>query len=108
MDHLEDVLKSQRLEVEPTRGAVVSGHGLGVAVDHDRVKTVVPQGKTRVDTGVVELDALSDTVRAGTQDDDRRTLAGRDLGLLVIGGIVIRSLRRELGRAGVDGLVDLS
>ena len=106
VDHLEDVLEGQRLEVEPAGRVVVGGHGLGVAVDHDRVETVVPQGKARMDTGVVELDALPDAVRSGAQDDDGRTLTRGDLALLVIGRVVIRRQRRELGRAGVDGLVD--
>ena len=31
---------------------------------------------------------------------------GRDLGLLVVGAVVVRRVRGELGGAGVDGLVD--
>ena len=56
---------------------------------------------------VVELDALTDADRAGAENEDL-LLAGRgsDLGLLVIGGVVVRGLCLELRRAGIYHLVD--
>ena len=60
----------------------------------------------RVHAGVVELDALADPVGPRAEDDHRLPLARRDLGLLVVGGVVVRRPRGELGGAGVDGLVD--
>ncbi len=56
--------------------------------------------------GVVELDALADAVRAGTQDDDGRLGVQRHLVLLVIGRVVVRGVGGELRGAGVHGLVD--
>ena len=64
LDHLEDVLEGQRLEVEPVGGVVVGGDGLGVAVDHHGLVAGVLQRHDRVHAGVVELDALPDPVRA--------------------------------------------
>ena len=104
--HLEDVLEGERLEVEPAARVVVGGDGLGVAVDHHRVVAGVAQGEAGVDAGVVELDALADPVGAAAEDEDGRLLARRHLGLLVVGAVVVRRRRGELGRAGVDGLVD--
>jgi hypothetical protein len=59
-----------------------------------------------VDAGVVELNALADAVGAGTQDEDGRLGVQRHLVLLVIGRVVVRGVRGELGGAGVHGLVD--
>ena len=55
---------------------------------------------------VVELDALTDAVGTGTQDDDGFALAWTDLVLLVVGRVVVRRAGCELGGAGVDRLED--
>ena len=106
VDDLEDVLEGQRLEVEAAARVVVGRDGLGVAVDHDRVVAGLPQGEARVHARVVELDTLTDPVGPRAEDDDGRALARLDLGLLVVGAVVVRRLGGELGRAGVHGLVD--
>ena len=103
---LEHVLERERLEVEPVGGVVVGGDGLRVAVDHDGLVARPRAARSGVHAGVVELDALPDPVRPGAEDDHRRPLARRDLGLLVVGRVVVRRARGELGGAGVDGLVD--
>ncbi len=103
---LQHVLEGQRLEVEPVGGVVVGGDRLRVAVDHHGLEVDLAQRHHRVHAGVVELDALADPVRPGAQDHHLRPVRRRDLGLLVVGGVVVRRGRRELGRAGVDGLVD--
>ena len=54
--------------------------------------------------GVVELDALTDAVRAGAEDDDGLAVALAQLGLVGVAGVVVRRDRVELGGAGVDGL----
>ena len=56
--------------------------------------------------GVVELDALANTVGTRSQDDDGLALAGRDLCLQVVAGVEVGGARGELGGAGVHGLVD--
>ena len=104
--HLEHVLEGERLEVEPAARVVVGRDRLGVAVDHHRVVAGVAQGEAGVHAGVVELDALADPVGAGAEDEHRRALARGDLVLLVVGAVVVRRQRGELGRAGVDRLVD--
>ena len=106
LDHLEDVLEGQRLEVQPVGGVVVGGDGLGVAVDHHRLVAGVLQRHDRVHAGVVELDALPDPVGARAEDQHRRLLPRLHLVLLVVGGVVVRRAGGELGGAGVDGLVD--
>ena len=106
LDHLEDVLEGQRLEVEPVGGVVVGGDGLGVAVDHHRLVAGVLQRHDRVHAGVVELDALPDPVRSGAEDQHGRLLPRLHLVLLVVGRVVVRRGGGELGGAGVDGLVD--
>ena len=75
LDHLEDVLEGQRLEVEPVGGVVVGGDGLGVAVDHHRLVAGVLQRHDGVHAGVVELDALPDPV--GPRPEDQHRLPSR-------------------------------
>ncbi len=106
MDDLQDVLDGERLHVEPVGGVVVGGHRLRITVDHDRFITGCRQRHHRVTAGIVELDALPDPVRPAAQDDDPRPVAGDDLGLGIIGRVVVGRGRGELGRAGVDRLVD--
>src|SRR5829696_7639820 len=59
-----------------------------------------------MDAGVVELDALAYAVRSTTQDQHRRFLSRRDLGLQVVAAVVVRSARGEFGSTGIHGLVD--
>ena len=59
-----DVFEGQGLEVQAVCGVVVGGHGLRVTVDHDRLISLIRQFKCGVHTGVVELDALANAVRA--------------------------------------------
>ena len=100
---LEHVLERQRLEVQPVRGVVVRRDRLGVAVDHDGLELALERQRG-VHARVVELDALADAVGARAEDEDRRAGARRDLGLLVVGRVVVRRAGGELGRARVDRL----
>ena len=106
LDHLEDVLEGERLEVEPVGGVVVGGDGLGVAVDHHRLVAGVLQRHDRVHAGVVELDALADPVGPRAQDQHRLLLPRLHLVLLVVGRVVVGRGGGELCGAGVDRLVD--
>ena len=99
--HFEHVLQRQGLEVQPPGRVVVGRDGLGVAVDHDRLVTGVGQRERRVHAGVVELDALADPVRPAAQDDHLGPVPGRDLGLVVVGGVQVGGAGGEFGRAGV-------
>jgi hypothetical protein len=107
----EDVLERQRLEVQPVGGVVVGRDCLRVAVDHDRVASLLPDGLGRVNAAVVELDPLADPVRPRAEDHDARALAAIDLAVDVVvtgafpRGVVVRRARGELGRARVDRLV---
>ncbi len=103
---LEDVLEGERLEVEPVARVVVGRHRLGVAVDHDGLEPCVAQGERGVHARVVELDALTDPVRTRAEDDHLAPAGRGDLVLLVVGRVVVRRRRGELGRARVDRLVD--
>ena len=57
--------------MEPVDGVVVGGHGLGVAVDHDRFEALGAEPGHRLDTAGVELDPLADPHRSATEDDHR-------------------------------------
>ena len=108
---LHDVLERERLEVQPIRRVVVRRDGLRVAVDHDGLVPGLGQGQRGVHARVVELDALTDPVGAGPEDDDLLALGlrghlGLGAGIELVGRVVIGGLGLELGGAGVDRLVD--
>src|SRR5919112_5313402 len=102
---LEHVFRGERFEVQPRRGIVVGGDGLGVRVDHDRVVAALHEGVAGVDASVVELDALADAVGSAAEDDDGGVLLAPDLVLLLVGGVIVGRARGELAGAGIHGLV---
>ena len=106
LDDLKHVLKGQRLEVQAGRDVIVGRNGLGVAVDHDSLVTERTQHHGSVHARVVELNTLTDTVRARTQNHNRRLLVRRNLILHIVGGVVVRSERLKFGSTGVHGLED--
>ena len=104
VEHVGHVLVRQRLEVEAVGGVVVGRDGLGVAVDHHGLVAGVAQRHGGVHAAVVELDALPDAVGPRPEDDHAGAVGGADLVLLLVGGVVVRRERLELGGAGVDRL----
>ena len=84
VEDVGDVLDGDGLEVEAVGRVVVGRHGLGVAVDHDRLVARVVQGARRVHAAVVELDALADAVRPRAQDDDPVPVRRGDLVLVLV------------------------
>ena len=106
MDHFQDIFQSERFEVEAIRRVVIRRDRLRIAVDHHRLVTSCAQRETSMNTGVVELDTLPDSIRSRAQDDDRRLLSNSDFALLIVRGIVVWSLRFELSCTGIDRLVD--
>ena len=110
VEHLQDVLERQRLEVQPVGGVIVGGHRLGVAVDHHGLKTGLRQRRCGVYAAVVEFDALADPVGSRAEDQHLGLLGlRRHLGLgrrvELVAAVVVRRLGLELRGAGVHGLV---
>ena len=106
LDDVEHVLEGERLEVEAVGGVVVGGDRLRVAVDHDGLVAQLAHLLDGVHAAVVELDALADAVGAAAQDDHRFLVGnGQSFVLLLVGGVEVRSVGLELGRAGVHRLV---
>src|SRR4029453_2897014 len=84
---------------------VVGGDGLGVAVDHHRLVAGLAQGLDGVDAGGVELDPLADPVRTRPEHHHPAAAGGRDLGLLLVGRVVVGGGGLELAGAGVGRAV---
>ena len=94
-------LDTERLEVEPVRGVVVGRDRLRVAVDHHGLEAELAEAARRVDAAVVELDALTDPVRAGAEDDDAPPGRRKFIGLAP-GRVVVGRSGLDLAGAGVD------
>ena len=105
LDDAEHVLEAEGLEVEAVGGVVVGGDGLGVAVDHDRLVAQLGERPAGLHAAVVELDALADAVGAAAQDDHLGPARGRRLVALLVVGVEVGRLGRELAGAGVDPVV---
>ena len=100
--NMQHILERQRLEEQFVARVVVCGDGLRVGVDHDRLEALLLQREGGVHAAVVELDALADPVRAAAEDHHLLGVAWADLVVApVVGRVVVRRVRLELGRAGV-------
>src|SRR5207247_1238953 len=84
----------------------VGGDRLRIRVHDDGLVASSLDRLDAVDGGVVELDALPDADRAGSQYEDAGTIAARRLVLLLVAGVEVGGLRLELTGAGVHHLVD--
>ena len=69
---VENVLPCKRLKVQPVGSIVICAHGFWIAVHHDGLIAVFLQSERRMDAAVIELDPLSDPVRAAAQHHDFR------------------------------------
>src|SRR5690606_27695854 len=78
-DDLQHVFQSYRLEVQTVGSVVVGGDGFRVAVDHDGLVTVFTHRQRSVHAAVIELDALTNTVRTAAKNHD--LVAARRIGL---------------------------
>ena len=105
-DDAGDRLLVERLEVEPRGCVEIRGHGLGIAVHHDRRDATLLERTRRLDAAAIELDPLSDADGPGAQDEDLLSGEGLGLVLLLVRRIEVRRHRLELGGARVDHLVD--
>ena len=106
IDHFQHVLERQRLEVQPVRRIVVGGHRFRVAVDHDGLEAGFAQAQRRMHAAVVEFDALADAVRTAAEHHHLAPRRRPGFALFLVARVHVGSTGGELGRAGVDPLVD--
>ena len=106
VDDVHHVLDHQRLEVEFVAGGIVGRDGFGVVVDDDGFIARLADRPDGVYGRIVELDALTDADRTGTEHHDLLLVAHQRLVLVFVGRVEIRHVGAELAGAGVDHLVD--
>jgi len=106
VDDVHHVLDHQRLEVEFVAGGIVGRDGFGVVVDDDGFIARFADRPDGVYGRIVELDALTDADRTGTEHHDLLLVAHLRLVLVLVGRVEIRHVGTELAGAGVDHLVD--
>src|SRR5690606_1698860 len=73
---------------------------------HDGLVPVVAQRKCGVYAAVIELDALADTVRAAAEYHHFLSVGRLRLALFFVSRVHVSRRGRELGRAGIDTLID--
>src|SRR5208283_2041406 len=100
------ILERKRLEVEAVAGVVIGRDRLRIAVDHDGFVAILAQSVGGVAAAVIKFDSLPDAVGAGAENDDLLLRCGRGLIFFFVGGVEIGRVAFELGRAGIDSLVD--
>ena len=99
---VEHVFEGERLEVELVTSVVIGGNRLRIRVDHDCLKSELPQSKGRVHAAVIEFNSLPNSIWSATQDDDFAPGAIATLVLIAVGRVVVRCVSFKLGRARVD------
>src|SRR5690606_20656066 len=104
LDDVEHAFPVHGLEVELIRYVEIRRYGLRIAVDHDGLVAQLAGGHDPVHAGVIELDALADSVRTAAQDDDLLPIRYDALRLRLVGGVEVRRFGRKLARARVDNL----
>src|ERR1700676_1704407 len=65
---IQYVLESQRLEIEFVAGVIIGRNRFRIRINHDGFEAFFFQGKRGVHATVVELDSLTDSIRAAAQD----------------------------------------
>ncbi len=102
--HRQHIFESERFEVQPVAGVVIGRDRLRIAVDHDGFVIVIAERKRRMAAAVIELDALANAVRPAAQNNDFASRRRRGFIFLFVGGVEVRRIAIELGRAGVHFL----
>jgi len=97
---------SDRFEVKSVAGVVVRRNRFRITVHHDRFEAGVPKREDRMNTAIIEFDALTDSVRSAAEDDDLASIGWPRLTLVFVGRIEVRRMRLEFRAASVDSLVD--
>ena len=99
---VEHIFKGEGFEKEFVAGVVVGGNGLGIGIHHDCFPSLFLEGECSMDTAIVELDALSNTV--GPTPQDHRFLFDPLAGLILVtvGGVEIGRGRFKFGGAGIN------
>ena len=113
VDDIHNVFGAQRLKVESICSVEVCGNGFRVVVDDDDFIAETLERLHAMDAGIVELDTLTDTDRAGTENHDGLLAAFADelhrfvfTALLrrIVGAVEVRCGRSELACTGIDHL----
>ena len=87
--YAENILNRERLKVKFIRCIIVRRYSLGIAVDHDGLKALIPQRESTVHAAVVKFDALTNPVGSPAQHHDFTPVAGfHFIGAAVCGVIV--------------------
>ena len=99
---IEHVFERERLEVEFVARVVIGRNGFRIRIDHDGFESKLAKGEGGVDAAIIEFDSLAHPVRAAAEDHDLALIAPAHLVLAAVGGIIIRRIRFELRRTGID------
>ena len=101
VDYVHDVLYAERFKVKLVGAGVVGGHGLGVVVYDYRLVAGLFDGRYRVNGGVVELNALTDSDRTGAENDNLLFVGHNGFVFVFVGRVEVGDVALKLGRAGV-------
>ena len=100
---MDDVFGCERFEIKFVGSVVIGGDRLRVGIYHDRFVSVFPEGEAGVDAAVVELDPLTDSVWASSEDEDLRFLGRAGFVVIhVVGGVVVGGIGLKFSRAGIN------
>ena len=110
MENFQNILGSQRFEIQTIGRIIVGRHRFGITVDHDRFITRVRQREAGMNAAIIKLDPLPNTIWSAAQYDNLFTIGWLALAFRhtkawrLISRIHIWRFRLELRSAGINPL----
>src|SRR5207245_8898845 len=100
---VQHVLQREGLEEKFVARIIIGRDGFRVGIDHERLEAVLLKRERRMNTAVIEFDALADAIRAATENH-HLALVRRLANLIitaVVRGIIVGRITLELRGASV-------
>ncbi|OPY04519.1 MAG: hypothetical protein A4E66_02582 [Syntrophus sp. PtaB.Bin001] len=105
-EDVKNIFQGNWFEKKLVGGVVIGAHRLRIGVHHEAFVAFLPKGEGGMDTAVIELDALPDSVGTAADDQHPGFFRRPRLAFFLICRIVIGGVGFKLGGAGVDQLID--
>ena len=106
VDDLKHVFQRQWLEIQSVGSIKVGRYSLGIAVDHNGFIAIFTHRESGMHTAIVELNALTDTVRTAAQHHDFFLVGGIGFALFLIGRVHICRIRCKFTGTGINALIN--
>ena len=102
----QHIFQSDRFKEQSIGGVVICGYSLWVTVDHNGFIAIFAHCQGSVNTAVIKLNTLTNTVGAAAENKNLVAVAWACLALFFISGVHVGGICRKLCCAGVNALIN--